>query len=115
MWVRFGKITVETDKIELVVKLSENEIMLHMTSGHTHSFVCEGLADPFLNSLEDVEEIKDLPQDTEILNITGMAQDEILCEVAKIRSKKYPTLKEAAKSLGIDVRTLRHHEKKCQS
>lgn len=45
----------------------------------------------------------------ELLNIENMNQNEILCEVAKLRIRKYTSLREAAKSLEIDIRTLQRH------
>ena len=44
-----------------------------------------------------------------ILNIKGLNQNQILQAVAKKRLEQYPTQREAAASLGIDVRTLKRY------
>ena len=45
----------------------------------------------------------------DILNIKGLNQNQILQAVAAKRLQAYPTQREAAESLGIDVRTLRKY------
>ena len=45
----------------------------------------------------------------EFLNIRDMNQNQILRAVAQRRIKEYPSLREAAKSLGIDIRTLQRY------
>lgn len=45
----------------------------------------------------------------ESINIEGMKQNQILREVARLRMDKYTTLREAADSLDIDIRTLQRH------
>ena len=44
-----------------------------------------------------------------LLNIEDMNQNQILREVAQKRIEQYPSLREAAKSLNIDTRTLQRH------
>ena len=48
-------------------------------------------------------------EDPDILNIKGLNQNQILQAVAKKRLEQYPTQREAAASLGIDVRTLKRY------
>ncbi|MDE0481927.1 MAG: sigma-54 dependent transcriptional regulator [Candidatus Poribacteria bacterium] len=45
----------------------------------------------------------------ESLNIENMNQNQILCAVAQMRIEKFTSLREAATSLGIDIRTLQRH------
>ena len=45
----------------------------------------------------------------DILNIKGLNQNQILQAVAEKRLEQYPTQREAAESLGIDVRTLKKY------
>ena len=45
----------------------------------------------------------------DMLNIDGLTQKQILRAVAEKRLEQYPTRGEAAKSLGIDIRTLKKH------
>ncbi len=47
--------------------------------------------------------------DDEVLNISDMKQNEILRDVAQMRIQRYSSLREAADSLGIDIRTLQRH------
>ncbi|MDE0314345.1 MAG: sigma-54 dependent transcriptional regulator [Candidatus Poribacteria bacterium] len=48
-------------------------------------------------------------EDTELLNIENMNQNQILRAVAQMRIEKFASLREAAESLGIDIRTLQRH------
>ncbi|MDE0085478.1 MAG: sigma-54 dependent transcriptional regulator [Candidatus Poribacteria bacterium] len=48
-------------------------------------------------------------EDTELLNIENMNQNQILRAVAQMRIEKFSSLREAAESLGIDIRTLQRH------
>lgn len=48
-------------------------------------------------------------EDTESLNIENMNQNQILRAVAQMRIEKFASLREAAESLGIDIRTLQRH------
>ena len=43
------------------------------------------------------------------LNIKGLNQNQILQAVAEKRLEQYPTQREAAESLGIDIRTLKKY------
>ena len=45
----------------------------------------------------------------DILNIKGLNQNQILQAIAEKRLEQYPTQREAAESLGIDVRTLKRY------
>ena len=47
--------------------------------------------------------------DDEVLNISDMKQNEILRDVAQMRIQRYSSLREAADSLDIDIRTLQRH------
>ena len=47
--------------------------------------------------------------DPNTLNIDGLTQKQILRAVAEKRLEQYPTQGEAAKSLGIDIRTLKKY------
>ena len=62
----------------------------------------------FSQNLEDTDMIT---SDTngELLNIKNMNQHEILREVAQRRIEAYASLNKAARSLGIDIRTLQKH------
>ncbi len=53
---------------------------------------------------------KTIEQD-ESLNIENMNLNQILCAVAQKRIEQYTTLRQAAESLGIDVRTLQKYKK----
>ncbi len=48
-------------------------------------------------------------KDEEVLNIADMNQNEILRDVAQMRMQKYSSMREAAESLDIDIRTLQRH------
>lgn len=48
-------------------------------------------------------------EDAESLNIKKMNQNQILRAVAQMRIEKFTSLREAAESLGIDIRTLQRH------
>ena len=48
-------------------------------------------------------------KDDEVLNIADMNQNEILRDVAQMRIQRHSSLREAAESLGIDIRTLQRH------
>ena len=52
---------------------------------------------------------------TEFLNIEDMNQNQILCAVAQRRIQQHSSLREAAESLDIDIRTLRRHAQSEQS
>lgn len=52
---------------------------------------------------------------TEFLNIKNMNQNQILREVAQKRIEQYPSLREAAKSLNIDIRTLQRYAQERES
>ena len=45
----------------------------------------------------------------EVLNIADMNQNEILRDVAQMRIDRHSSMREAAESLGIDIRTLQRH------
>jgi len=51
----------------------------------------------------------DTVDEAESLNIENMNQNQILCAVAQMRIEKFTSLREAAASLGIDIRTLQRH------
>ena len=53
--------------------------------------------------------IPNMAEEGEFLNIRDMNQDQILHAVALRRIREYPSLREAAKSLDIDIRTLQRH------
>ena len=48
-------------------------------------------------------------EDDEVLNIADMNQNEILRDVAQMRIQRCSSMREAADSLGIDIRTLQRH------
>ncbi len=48
-------------------------------------------------------------EEQESLNIEDLNQNQILRAVARMRIQKHPSLREAAESLGIDIRTLQRH------
>ncbi len=48
-------------------------------------------------------------EEAEALNIGKMNQNQILRAVAQMRIEKFTSLREAAESLGIDIRTLQRH------
>ena len=48
-------------------------------------------------------------EDEEVLNIADMNQNEILRDVAQLRIQRYSSMRQAADSLGIDIRTLQRH------
>ncbi len=52
---------------------------------------------------------------TEFLNIKNMNQNQILRAVAQKRIEQYPSLREAAKSLNIDIRTLQRYAQERES
>ena len=51
----------------------------------------------------------DAVEDPDTLNIKGLNQNQILQIVAEKRLEQYPTQREAAESLGIDIRTLKRY------
>lgn len=62
----------------------------------------------FSQNLEDTHTITS-DANGELLNIKNMNQHEILREVAQRRIEAYASLNKAARSLGIDIRTLQKH------
>lgn len=54
-------------------------------------------------------------EQAESLNIENMNQNQILRAVAQMRIEKFKSLREAAESLGIDVRTLQRHAQSDES
>ena len=56
-----------------------------------------------------VPDIPTIVEEGESINIRNMNQNQILRAVAQRRIKQHPSLREAAKSLGIDIRTLQRY------
>ena len=81
---------------------------LHPEMQHiiTHEFSTQ-LPQPWYSDRNSLD--YQLDDNGESLNIQDMNQNQILCEVAKLRIDKHPSLREAAKSLEIDIRTLQRY------
>ncbi len=75
----------------------------------THQTLRQEFSPHIPELLENLEPEEPLPTsgDVELLDITGMTQNEILRAVAQHRMKLHKTTTEAARSLGVDVRTLK--------
>ena len=52
MKVRLGDSVIDTKCVEIAVKISENEIALHMNSGTIQNIPCEGQAEAFLDLID---------------------------------------------------------------
>ena len=63
----------------------------------------------YFSCVESLKEHCEVAEALDILNIKGLNQNQILQAVAEKRLEQYPTQREAAESLGIDIRTLKRY------
>ena len=62
-----------------------------------------------LESLEERRRVAEEAEALDTLNIKGLNRNQILQAIAEKRLEQYPTWREAAESLGIDIRTLKKY------